>query len=98
MKPLSIEIVPAQPGFFTVYNFDDEKKIDLGEPVIAWRIETYLKDASDEAFSSCFALTADGDAASNCIGVQNPDMTVTVFEDSTYRSLKELRADRYPKG
>ena len=97
MKPLSIEIVPAQLGFFTVYDFNDEKQIGLGEPVIAWRIESYKKDASDEVFSSSFPLTADGDAASNCIGVQNPDMTVTVFEDSTHRSLKELQVARYPK-
>ena len=98
MKPLSIEIVPAQLGFFTVYDFENSKEIDVGEPVIAWRVETYLGNASDEAFSSCVPLTADGDAASNCIGVQNPDMTVTVFEESTYRSLTELRQDRYPTG
>jgi len=97
MKPLSIEIVPAQMGFFTVYDFDNEKHIELGDPVIAWRIESYYRDASDEIFSSSFPLTADGDVGSNCIGVQNPDMTITVFEDSMYRSLKELQADRYPK-
>lgn len=97
MKPLSIEIVPAQPNFFTVYDFDDVKKIEIGEPVIAWRIETYSKNASDEVFSVCIALTIDGDAVSNCIGVQNPDMTVTVFEESTYRSLVELQAHRYSK-
>jgi len=29
-------------------------------------------------------------------GVQNPDCTVTMFEDSTYRSIAELQAQRYP--
>lgn len=98
MKPLSFEIVSAQPGFLTVYDFADVKKVDIGEPVIAWRIETHSKGASDELFSVCIALTVDGDAVSNCIGVQNPDMTITVFEESAYRSLEELQAMRYPKG
>jgi len=97
MKPLSTYIVPAQPGFYTVYDVEDIKKIEIGEPVIAWRIETHLRDANDEAFSSCFPLTADGEPGSNCIGVQNPDMTVTVFHDTTFRTLADFQADRYPK-
>lgn len=95
--PLSIQVVPAQPGFFTVYDFDDVKEVALGEQVIAWRVETYSTDRKDSVFSVCVALTVDGDAASNCIGVQNPDNTVTVFEESTYRSLDELQSARYPK-
>lgn len=95
MKPISIEIVPAQPGFFTVYESDNN--IELGEPIIAWRIETCQKDTSDGVISSSFPLTADGDVASNWIGVQNPDMTVTVFEESTFPSLKELQTDRLTK-
>jgi hypothetical protein len=98
MKPLSIQVVSAQPGFLTVYDFDDVKKVDIGEPVIAWRIETYSRDSSDEVFSVCIALTVDGDHVSNCIGVQNPDMTITVFDHSSYRSLAELQAHRYPSG
>ncbi|MBK7953189.1 MAG: hypothetical protein IPK02_03940 [Candidatus Accumulibacter sp.] len=96
MKPLSIQIVPAQPGFVTVIDFDDVKKVELGEPVIAWRIETHSVEKSDDVFSSCIAITVDGDAVSNCIGVQNPDNTVTVFEESTYASLAELQTNRYP--
>lgn len=96
MKPLSIQIVPAQPGFLTVIDFDDVKKVELGEPVIAWRIETHSVANGDEVFSVCIAITVDGDAVSNCIGVQNPDNTVTVFEESTYVSLSQLQANRYP--
>ncbi|MBI4290590.1 MAG: hypothetical protein HY661_03820 [Betaproteobacteria bacterium] len=98
MKALSIQIVPAQPGFFTVIDLGDVKEVEIGEPVIAWRIETYSKERTDDLFSACFAITVDGDAVSNCIGVQNPDNTVTVFEESTYRSLAELQEQRYPKG
>ncbi len=96
MKPLSIQIVPAQSGFFPVIDFDDVRKVELGEPIIAWRIETHSTAQSDEVFSVCAALTVDGDVVSNCIGVQNPDKTVTVFTESTYGSLEELQANRYP--
>jgi hypothetical protein len=95
--PLSIQIVPAQPGFLTVIDFDTEKEVALGEPVIAWRIETYSTNKEDSVFSVCVAVTVDGDAVSNCIGVQNPDKTVTVFEDSTYASLEALQISRYSK-
>lgn len=96
MKPQSIQIVPAQSGFFTIYDDRDSKKILFGEAVIAWRIETFFRNTSDDVFSSCVPLTVDGDAPSNCIGVQNPDKTVTVFEHSTYFSLEELQREYYP--
>ena len=96
MAALQIHLIPAQPAVFTVYDLDDEKRIILGEPVIAWRIET-ASDQKGDFYSSCIAITVDGDAASNCIGVQNQDMTVTVFEESSYKSLTELREHRYPK-
>ncbi len=96
MNAISVQIVPAQPGFFTVIDFNDERKVEIGEPIIAWRVETYPVDKSDDVFSVCIALTVDGDPVSNCIGVQNPDTTVTVFEESTYRSLADLQATRYP--
>jgi hypothetical protein len=95
--PLSIQIVPAQPGFLTVIDFNSEKGVALSEPVIAWRIETYNTNDKESVFSVCVAVTVDGDAVSNCIGVQNPDKTVTVFEDMTYASLEALQSSRYPK-
>lgn len=96
MKPLSIQIVPASPGFLTVYDFDDTKEIEVCEPIIAWRVETYSKKEGDELFSSCVPITVDGDAGGNCIGVQNPDMTVTIFDGALYKSLEELRKQKYP--
>lgn len=97
MKPISVDIVPASPDFFTVYDFSESKMLGIGEPVIAWRIATYSKDDDDELFSLCQPLTADGDAGSNCIGVQNPNMTVTVFAEADYDSIDELQNDRYPQ-
>jgi hypothetical protein len=97
MKSLSIQIVPAQHGFLTVIDLLDEKEIILGEPVIAWRIETFSIKDSDSVFSTSTPITVDGDAVSNCIGVQNPDETVTIFEYSTFASLSDAQSDRYPK-
>lgn len=97
MKPLSIQIVPSQHGFSTVIDSNDEKAIYLGEPVIAWRIETFSINDSHSVFSTSTPITVDGDAVSNCIGVQNPDKTVTIFEGFTYPSLVEAQSDRYPQ-
>lgn len=97
MKALSIQIVPAQPGFFTVIADDDERDVVIDLPVIAWRIETYEKIKSDDVFSVCNALTVDGELVSNCIGLQNPDMTISIFQDSIFRSLAELKAHKYPE-
>lgn len=96
MKAISVQVVPAQPGFFAVIDFNEERKVEIGEPIIAWRVETYPVEKSDDIFSVCIGLTVDGDPVSNCIGVQNPDTTVTVFEESTYRSLADLQSTRYP--
>jgi len=98
MKPLSIDIIPAQPGFLTVYDHSDEKSVEIGDPVIAWRVETYSrKNKNEEFITSCYPITVDGDAPSNCIGVQNPDMTISVFQESYHKSLEELTKTRYPK-
>ena len=98
MKQLSIDIIPAQPGFRAIYDSDEE--VFLGGPVIAWRVESFPK-RGDEVISVCIPLLSDGEAGDNCIGVQNPDMSVTVFNDSEYNSstdsLAELQETRYPK-
>lgn len=91
MKSLSIEIVPAQPGFTTVINLDDNADVVIGEPIIAWRIETHEVIDSKNVFSTCTAITIGGDATSNCIGVQNPDESITVYDDSSHSSLAELK-------
>jgi hypothetical protein len=82
-KPISIQIIPAQPGYFTVYDFDGSIEVDTYEAIIAWRIETYEKSNSGDLYSSSTPLTIDGDVVDNCIGVQNPDLSITIFQDST---------------
>lgn len=96
MKAISFQIIPALPGFFTVIDFNEDRKLEVGEPIIAWRVETYPVDKGNDIFSVCIALTVDGDPVENCIGIQNPDTTVTVFQESTYRSLADLQSTRYP--
>jgi hypothetical protein len=50
----------ALPGYFTVDDLDDS--IELGEPVIAWRVETYKKDGAHDFFSACIPLIVYQDA------------------------------------
>ena len=95
MKPETINVIPALTGYFTIYDLEDA--IEIGEPVIAWRVETYKSNNNQDLFSSCIPLTVDGDMVSNCIGVQNPDKTITVFEESTYSTLSKLNQEKYPK-
>lgn len=92
MKPLNISVIPAIDGCFAVYDMED--RIEVIDQVIAWRIETYLFD--ERCTSQPYPLTINGDAGSNCIGVQNPDKTIAVFEGDTYQSLEELNKERYP--
>lgn len=92
MKPEKIDIIPAFDGCFTVYDMDD--RVEVVEQVIAWRIETYW--SNDSCFSTSYPLTMDGEAGSNCIGIQNPDKTITVFEGDIYPSLEALNKERYP--
>lgn len=89
MQKPSHTIIPAHPGYLTVYE-EDDKTIVVGEPVIAWRIETNEQTNSDELHSSCWPITVDGDIANNCIGVQNPDMTINLFQDSYHKNLETL--------
>lgn len=91
----SVAIIAAMPGCFTVYENKDEKDFEIDDAVIAWRVETSKKVDSDELYSECYPLTVDGEMASNCIGVQNPDLTITVFFDGTYKNINELRKQRY---
>lgn len=96
MKPRSISIVPAFQGFFTVVEFFDTKEIVIDKPIIAWRIETReMSGEYPEFFSQCMPLTVHGDIASDCIGIKNPDNTITIFiDESTYSSLQELQESR----
>ena len=94
MKPKSISIVPAFQGFFAVVELSDTKEIVIDEPIIAWRIETRESGGTAEFFSQCMPLTVHGDIVSNCIGIKNPDNTITIFEESTYSSLQELQESR----
>ncbi|AWB65488.1 hypothetical protein C2869_03135 [Saccharobesus litoralis] len=98
MKPISIEVIAAQPGFLTVHNLEEYSDIVIGEPVVAWRIETYEKSSCYyEVQSCCTPLTVNGDVPTNCIGVQNPNLTITAFDHSTYDSLEELQDTKYPQ-
>lgn len=99
-KFLSVTIIPAQPGFFIIYDDKGSKEVIKGEPVIAWQIKTVQVKGGEndgEIFSQVTPLVLDGVPAENWIGVQNPDKTVTVAVDCDYASLEALQKERYPE-
>lgn len=91
-----IHVVPAQPGFFEVYDLPEDREVILGDPVLAWRVETFVDETGQFVSSGVCPLTADGEMGANCIGVQNPDGSVTEFESGRHRSMKWLQSARYP--
>ena len=94
----SIDIIPAHPGTITIYEINKGKEVELGEPVVAWKIITSNSDKHGfHTSSSCEPLNAWGDVDEGCIGVQNPDMTITVFNGFTYTSFAELQKIKYKK-
>lgn len=90
-KPVAINIIPAQQGTFDVY--EDDHRLFIGDPIIAWRIETYKAKNNDDLFSSNIPLTMGGDVASNSIGIQNPDKTITIYNLGTFTSLNEAEIE-----
>ncbi len=88
MNTETIDIIPAQPGYYTVLEYE-ESYFDIDEPVIAWRVETYRMKSIEELRSNCIPLSIHGDVR-NCVGVQSPNGTITVFDDSKYESINEL--------
>ncbi|AQT59351.1 hypothetical protein [Cellvibrio sp. PSBB023] len=97
LKLITVQVVEAQKGYFAIYELDGPEDLEKIEPIIAWRVETYEKEDGIGLYSVCTPLTVDGDVGGNCIGVQNPDLSVTVFEESTYSSLVELISMRKRK-
>lgn len=91
MNSPSVTIIPAQPGFFEVYDVEDE--YEVGNPVIAWRIESI--EVNGRWTSTCIPLSGDGET-DNCVGVQNPDLSVTLFQDANYKSIKDLNRAKFP--
>lgn len=93
---INCTVIPALPGYRTVYDFDTEMALDA--PVIAWRVETtQILGPHEELMSAAYAITVDGDVASNCVGIQQPDGSVSLFLGGTYASLAEANAAKYPK-
>lgn len=87
--PFSVQVIPARPDFFLINGDDEKPELYIGDAVIGWRISTYLQRDGSTPFSNCDPITINGDAPDNCIGVLNPDRTVTMFNGKTYLSLND---------
>ena len=94
MKLVNCTVVPAQPGYVTVY--DMKTTLELAEAVVAWRVETTQGIHEGTLNSASFPITAHGDVIDNCVGVQQPDGQVLFFGDcSIYPSLEKAIEARF---
>ena len=90
---INLSIVPAAPGYFTVYDLDDD--FAVCEPIVAWRVETRKLGSSGHMHSDTFAVTTDGEPGSNCVGTQGPDGRVYLFSTGeSFDSVAELSKER----
>lgn len=92
MNPSSVAVIPANPGFRVVY--DTGNSYEVGDPVIAWRIES--TQIHSLWHSICNPITVDSEA-DNCVGVQNPDQSITIQEVSTYVNIEEANREKFGK-
>ena len=95
--PINITIVPSMPDFFIVYDDEQGKEIIIGEHVVAWRVETYQAMEYGDMPTIVKPINFEGSTCSNYIGVQNPDKTIDVYHERTYKNLGELQEYKYPK-
>lgn len=93
MKPTHVHIIPAQPGYTAVFldETGGDREVWADDVIIAWRIETHEGNEHRGLFSHCTPMTVEGDVGANCVGVQQPDGTVVIFEHSTFETLEAYR-------
>lgn len=87
-EELSVSIVQANPGFFTVYPDASERKLFLGEPVIAWAV-SYRVTESGHVEADTQPISSIGE--DSFIGVQQPDGKVIAW-GSTFDNLDDAQA------
>lgn len=88
-KLINITVIPAEPGTHTVYDMDG--RFETGEPVIAWRIESYGY-GDDDRYSVVYPITGEGDCqdTSNMIAVQYPNGMVQELGSTLYDDIHAL--------
>lgn len=90
---VNLSIIPASPGYLTVYDLDDD--FEACEPIIAWRVETRRLRPDTPLHTETYPITIDGEPASNCVGTQAPDGKVYLFSTGeSFDSLAELTRQR----
>lgn len=85
-------VIPAQPGFFVVY--EDQNCLIRGEPIVAWAIEAGKpKDFALDA--SVYPITPDGRPLGRHVGYEYPDGRVRIL-DFDFDSLAEAQKAKIP--
>ncbi len=95
-------IVPALPGYYTLFNDEERKKIDIDSSVIAWDIEKEeIVDINNNLnifiHPTPITINGRGDDISNYAGILNPDGTIIVPDDRYFKDLEEMQNHIYPK-
>ena len=88
-------IIPALPGYTVIYA--DGEELHRGEPVIAWAIDSE-RSAKGELEAVVSPITPEGEAASNRVGLEYPNNTVSIlftlfdsFDDAQDARREEFR-------
>lgn len=93
MQDTIVTIVPAEAGLHTLYEFDEGEPFEICEAIVAWRIET--ERTKDGGYTSMpYAITCDGPAGTNCIGMVHATGRVTIWDASSYASLDAFKKAR----
>jgi hypothetical protein len=85
-----IIIIQANPGFFAIYK--DEKKLHVGDAVIAWAI-SYDVDKDEKISTIIYPIAPDGDVADNLWGILQPDGHVIENMCGSFPSLVDAQKE-----
>lgn len=92
-------VIPAQPGWSTVYGRRDDGELFIGAAIIAWHITLCFERGHDAPYIKTRAIEGDGMAAGDgCWGVCAPDGTViqsgiAIYESLKYASMESMRIE-----
>lgn len=88
-----VSIIPAEPGYKTIFRIDQTKEFVIGDPIIAWRVDVYFNSEDGTFFCDSTPIDPNGDtisSVSNCVAIQYPDGNICFQHDADYESLEKL--------
>lgn len=93
LKLKKSSVIPALPGYFTIFRIDEDKKFIVGDPIIAWRIDIYYDDDDETFYCNTTPIDPNGgslETVSNCVAIQYPNGNICFQETADYDSIEKL--------